>query len=326
MLARNKIDSDDLKKLAIELGADLAGIASSQSLGDDGSELLKISRFSSAIKSVVVLGKKMFMGTLRAKDLGTKQQNGGLILMRLEEIACRLADRLEQMGHSAIVVPTAHIDFDIEGPEKYCPAGQGSLFLRQASVKAGLGTLGINTMLLTKEFGPRLFLGGLLTDLQCEPAPAISQELCPGLEQCGNCAAVCPEDAIPRRAPVSATISSYRGLNARACLRSSQPFGLNTFLDHLAGVLKAKGGPEVEAVIRSRTTCELWQNMTTLNHGTFAGCMECWHVCPLGEDFSRLSESETRKNDLPGGPERHISNGIVTVGNVGPQMRRPRSW
>lgn len=326
MAAKKRIDSGDLKKLAVELGADLAGIASAQSLESEGSELLKASRFSSEIKSVVVLGKKMFMGTLRAKDLGTKQQNGGLMLMRLEEIAARLADRLEQMGYSAVVVPTAQVDFEIEGPEKFCPAGQGSLFLRNAAVKAGLGTLGVNTMLLTKDFGPRLYLGGLLTDLEFRSEPVAIEELCPGLEECGNCAAVCPEDAIPRCAPAGAPISSYMGLDASACMRSSQPFGLNTFIGHFAGVLKAKGTSELESLIRSRTTCELWQNMTTLNHGTFTGCLECWHVCPVGDDFSRLSESETRKKDLPGGARRSISDGMVRVENIGPQVRRSKSW
>ena len=73
------------------------------------------------------------------------------------------------------------------------------------------------------------YLGGVMTTLELAPDRRIEGELCLGLEQCGRCAAICPENAIPRRAPVGASQAAVRGLDCAACARSSQPFGFHKF-------------------------------------------------------------------------------------------------
>jgi len=66
------------------------------------------------------------------------------------------------------------------------------------------------------EFGPRIHLGGVLTQAELEAGQPLQKELCLGLEECGLCAGICPEDAIPRRARRGAPLSEYRGLDAVA--------------------------------------------------------------------------------------------------------------
>ena len=66
-----------------------------------------------------------------------------------------------------------------------CPAGQGSPLLKMAAVEAGLGTLVLNGMLLTPEFGPRVYLGGVLCEPEIHAGQPLEQELCLGLEECG---------------------------------------------------------------------------------------------------------------------------------------------
>ena len=65
------------------------------------------------------------------------------------------------------------------------------------AVQAGLGEAGRHGLLITKEFGPRLRLGKIFTDLpliNSEPIDFGVQEFC---EMCDRCAKACPPNAIP---------------------------------------------------------------------------------------------------------------------------------
>ena len=133
---------------------------------------------------------------------------------------------------------------------------------------AGLGTLGLNEMLLTPRFGPRCFVGAVLTELDLPPDEPLAGELCLGLEACGRCAAICPERAIPLRAP-GAALAAVRGLDHAGCARSSQPYGPATMARHLTAALDATQPPERWRLVKDLTTGELWQQVTMHKEGGF---------------------------------------------------------
>jgi len=61
-----------------------------------------------------------------------------------------------------------------------------------AAKYAGLGTIGFNHTLLTKEFGPRVRFVSILTEAEIEPDPVLEKNLC---IHCGLCAKCCPTNA-----------------------------------------------------------------------------------------------------------------------------------
>ncbi|NPV89402.1 MAG: epoxyqueuosine reductase [Firmicutes bacterium] len=65
-----------------------------------------------------------------------------------------------------------------------------------AAVYAGLGTVGANNVLLTKEFGPRVRLISVFTSLEVEPDPMQEKDLC---IKCGFCVKCCPANALTMR-------------------------------------------------------------------------------------------------------------------------------
>ncbi len=65
---------------------------------------------------------------------------------------------------------------------------------RHAAYFAGLGTFGINNMLLTPQFGPRVRFTTIFTSAKIEPDPVMEEDLC---IHCMRCAEVCPVNAIP---------------------------------------------------------------------------------------------------------------------------------
>lgn len=307
------MDKAELKRLASGLGIDLVGVTTRARLDARLPPADRPSRLSEYLDTVLVLAKHIHAGAAGARDGVHKQFAGAVLHRSLEDATAELAYHLEEAGHVAAVVPALFLDFQNRNPEDNCPAGQASRFLRLAAVEAGLGTVGLNLMLLTPQFGPRVFLTGMLTDLALEPDPPLPQELCPGLEGCGRCAAICPEDAIPRSGPAGAPLAAVRGLNAKACARSSQPHGVGAYVEHLRRILKAEDAGERLAILQGPETARVWQNMAVLRHGAFTGCLACMEVCPVGEDYALVQRSTLRQADLPGGVQRSLADGRTLI-------------
>ena len=320
--AMTKITAQDVTAAARQVGFDLVGVAACDRLEATAPPASRPSVISGQMRSLVVVAKRIVRGLMAARHLGTKQFWGGRSLKRVDEMACRVADWIERHGAAAMVVSPLALDYAARGPEDVTPAGQGSLLLRLAAVDAGLGTLGLNTMLLTPEYGPRVYLSGVLTDLALEPGRPLGRELCLGLAECGRCAAICPEDAIPRRAPVAAPLSAARGLDCAACARSSQPFGPTVFTDHLARIFGTPPGDDLWKAIKTRLTGEMWQEMLMVKEGAFTGCTECVQVCPVGADYVGYAQTPHRARDFPDGVPISTKDGMVEVGLIGPQVRR----
>jgi epoxyqueuosine reductase QueG len=198
--------------------------------------------------------------------------------------------------------------------------------LRSAAVGAGLGTWGLNQMVLTPEFGPRLFFGGVLTSLELTPDRSIDGELCPGLEGCGRCAAVCPEDAIPRRARAGASVTEIRDLDCAACARSCQPYGYGVILEYLDEALEDPDPRKRFQRVYGRMTAEIWLEMTMMKEAAITGCSDCTQVCPVGDDFNVVRRSPHRRDDLPEELPRRTDGDEVEIEHIGPKIRRRITW
>lgn len=70
---------------------------------------------------------------------------------------------------------------------------KGGIFLKDAAVLGGLGTIGVNNLLITPEFGPRVRLRALLLDLELVPTGPIEFSPC---QSCNMpCRQACPQNA-----------------------------------------------------------------------------------------------------------------------------------
>jgi epoxyqueuosine reductase QueG len=67
---------------------------------------------------------------------------------------------------------------------------------RHAAYLAGLGTFGINNMLLTPEFGPRVRFASIFTSAEIPPGEIMEKDLCTRCLQCVN---ACPVKALDGR-------------------------------------------------------------------------------------------------------------------------------
>ena len=215
------VDQAFVKECGWDLGLDLIGLAAVARLEKLLDEPNRPSDLAAAhMRTLVVVARKSFSGLNRSHHSETRQYWGGRIINRLDETCVKLGCTLESRGAACFPVSSLMVDFAQKDGIELCPAGQGSPLLKMAAVEAGLGTLGLNGMLLTPEFGPRVYLGGVLCEAEIPAGQPLQQELCPGLEECGLCAAACPPAANPLRAPKGAVLSEYRGLDNHACSRA----------------------------------------------------------------------------------------------------------
>ena len=210
-----ELNAELVKRRAKELGADLVGIASAATLNafpPDPRWPQTPERISPYCKSVIVLVQRIPAGAFRCKTNAPVQYIDMLVLRKMDKVAYRLAEELEDAGHPSFVTAAQETDWS------YKRASYGRLSTRHLGVEAGLGTLGLEVNILTPEFGPRVYLTGILTELELEPDRPLTEQVCIG-ELCSRCLHACPADAV-----------LHFGIDKRACATEAQEFGFSTIL------------------------------------------------------------------------------------------------
>lgn len=269
-------DAAAVKRRALELGADLAGIASAATLNafpPDPRWPQTPERILPSIKSVIVLVQRIPAGAFRALSNVPVQYMDMLVLRKMDKVAYRLADELERAGHPTFVTAAQETDWSLKR------ASYGRLSTRHLGVEAGLGTLGLEVNILTPEFGPRVYLTGVLTELELEPDQRITEQVCIG-ESCSRCLHSCPPNAV-----------LHWGIDKRGCATEAQEFGFMTMLQFMERVIDAP--PEQRsAMLKTRDLFGFWQGLLRVV-GSFGDCPRCLAVCPVGNDYhAHLAEMQ----------------------------------
>jgi len=258
----------EIKALAKALGADLVGIASAATLNafpPDPRYPQTPERVSKYTKSVIVIAQRIPVGAFRAKSNAPVQYMDMVVLRRMDRIAYKLCDILERRGHPSFTFAAQETDWDMKR------ASYGRLSTRHLGIEAGLGTFGLEVNILTPEFGPRVYLTGILTELELEPDKIMTEQVCIG-ESCSRCLHSCPTDAV-----------LHFGIDKRACATEAQEFGFSTILQLLEKYVRMNRA-EKERAIASRDVFGFWAGLLRVV-GSFGDCPRCLAVCPVGNDY-----------------------------------------
>src|SRR3954467_14250786 len=257
-----------VKARALELGADLAGIASCATLNafpPDPRWPQTPDRILPSLKSAIVLVQRIPAGAFRALSNVPVQYMDMLVLRKMDKVAYRLSDELERAGHPTFVTAAQETDWSLKR------ASYGRLSTRHLGVEAGLGTLGLEVNILTPEFGPRIYLTGVLTELELEPNERITEQVCIG-ESCSRCLHSCPPNAV-----------LHWGIDKRGCATEAQEFGFMTMLQFMERVIDAPAEKR-SAMLKTRDLFGFWQGLLRVV-GSFGDCPRCLAVCPVGNDY-----------------------------------------
>lgn len=218
----------EVKRAALEAGADLVGVASIDRFEHAPPEMHPRGIFSRT-RSVIALGCRMLRGALKTIEEGSYWQayNCDSYQYLNEVLAPTILRRvvllLEDRGYTSVPI---HNPFGARLGRPVRPGGtapDGDLSLRVVGCAAGLGELGLSKLFLTPQFGPRQRMFAVLTDAELEPDPLFTGSVC---DSCGACARACPAGAIPLERSVEVRIGdrvfSHAPLDCAKCVEVHQ--------------------------------------------------------------------------------------------------------
>lgn len=173
-----------LKEWAIELGAELVGIADLnrlQELETIPADLLR--PFSRAVVIGISVAADVFD---RIDDEPTPEYGTQYVVVnqRLDQICGQLEKRLQELGQQALAIPASKTVDE----QKWL----GQLSTKALARVAGLGWQGKSLLLVTPQFGPRVRVACVLT---AAPLHA-DQPIANRCGSCRRCTEACPAQAI----------------------------------------------------------------------------------------------------------------------------------
>ena len=194
-----------LKRAARFFGADLVGVAELNELwlfANKRSDLTPI-EFPEEVKYAVVMAVAMDELGIATSPQGPAAAATGLAYSRMAFIASSLAEFVRNLGYTAI------------------PDGNDGSLSIPLAIDAGLGQLGRHGLLITPEYGPRVRLCKVFTDLPLETDSPVDFGVTDFCRGCTLCAEACEADAIPRD----------REPSWEPACRSSSPGALKWYVD-----------------------------------------------------------------------------------------------
>ena len=140
-------------------------------------------------KSVIVIGLPVSLPVLETSPSIYYRELYNTVNSLLDQYTYRLASFLNEKGYPSVFVPRDGY-FGIKALLKKPVAFFSH---RHAALLAGLGGFGVNNMLLTPQYGPRVRFGSVFTAAELPPDPLQSEELC---TRCMRCVLMCPAKAL----------------------------------------------------------------------------------------------------------------------------------
>ena len=194
-----QVTQKQLVEKALSFGAELAGIASAQRWEERG-EMPKEQRPRSLwpqAQTVLVMAVPLWLPLVEAAPTVLGREQVIVANRILEKAAYKMVLFLRDQGAAAVSLTESSNGTTPEEPQGFSNVWAGYY--------AGLGTIGQNRALLTQEYGPRIQLKAIFTDLQVAASVVQATSLC---HDCGLCKELCPAQALPQQG---------RALDYKAC-------------------------------------------------------------------------------------------------------------
>ncbi|TYC83734.1 epoxyqueuosine reductase [Acetobacterium wieringae] len=180
----------ELREKALSFGAEICGFAGIERFAGAPDGFHPADLFPDC-KSVIAFGIALPKGIFMAEAQLIYAYFNNFALPLVDRLAFQTAMFLEKTYQGIGVPLPCDVPYDYWDEEKM--EGRGLLSMKHVAYLSGIGTLGKSTLLLNNEYGNRLVIGCVLTDLQIE-SDEMAAEVC--LEQCDLCIKSCLAAAI----------------------------------------------------------------------------------------------------------------------------------
>ncbi|SDD95520.1 epoxyqueuosine reductase [Sporomusa acidovorans] len=186
----NAVNAMEIKRRVRELGADLCGIAPAARF-EDAPQGFQPTDVLKECKSIIVVALRFPLSTLSSSSPAAYTFVRNQLCGKIDTLTFQISSELEQLGCCAVPVPSSE---PYEFWDESRRHGQGIVSLKHAAVRAGLGKMGKNTLLINDQLGNMLWLGAVLADADLEPDQVADYQAC--LPNCNICLEACPAKAL----------------------------------------------------------------------------------------------------------------------------------
>jgi len=260
------MENSDITDFLMREGADLVGIGKVEDFAQASPKRSPIDILPNA-KSIIVFALKHSDSALDSPIMRISMSETLAIYHELCRIGYRLSRFLEKNGFLGV---TIHPAYPVEMNEE-TRGLVGDFSLRYAAVSAGLGFIGKNGLLITPEYGPRVRLAAVITNIDLKSNARCIE---PNCGMCTLCIENCPAKAI-----------SLEGVDTRRCAKVvGGPAGLNSMIKFLIELVD-QSKEEIKKMIRSSS---LWNFHQALQVGISYDCFSCITSCPVGKRLKAL--------------------------------------
>ena len=180
-----------VKEKALNLGVDLFGVADLNNYDTENSKPIPedfFNGFKKAISIAIAIPKAVF---IKIENFPTPEYAKvyNIVNDKLDEISLYLSKLIEILGFKALPIPASQII----DKEQF----KGAITHKAIARLAGIGWQGKNLLIVSPEYGPRIRIATILTDMDI----ASDQPLENNCGNCTNCVDICPSKAIKGNLP-----------------------------------------------------------------------------------------------------------------------------
>lgn len=195
---------DELKEIALSSGASAFGAAEIDDLRPHFDALS--SEQTDGLSCGISIGVRVSDAVLKGIITGPTRHylhHYKMLNLLLDQAALRLTLAIQGMGYNALPIPASQI-IDWERQTAH-------LSHKMIALRAGMGWIGRNNLLVHPEFGSKIRLATILTDMPLKTDSPVNKDC----GECRKCMEICP---------VSAIKETYKEWDKKACLEKLKYF------------------------------------------------------------------------------------------------------
>jgi len=258
-----KIDTDWLKALCIEEGADDVGLVSIDNDNISDNERHALFEILSTAKTVISLVFRLNVEAIKTRVHSIANLEYSLEFKHANDTCRRIVRRLQTDGIRAVNT-TAGFPFEADR----WPGKMWMISDKQMAERAGLGKMGRNRLVLHPQYGAFVLLSNVLIGKEItvydEPLaynPCI---------ECKLCVSACPTGAIGKDGH----------FNFVSCYTHNYREKLGGFINWVEMLADSRSAKDYRKRVDDKETLSMWQNLSIVSQ---TRCDRCMAVCPAGK-------------------------------------------